>query len=83
MFIYRYTTDNGAFYYYNTEKGSCHGNGKPCEGYEATMHALKAYTERERVPLRWILYDSWFYSKVRPSVPNAWLKCAFQPCIRR
>ena len=58
-----YTTDNGAYYYYNTMQGSCHGNGLPCEGYEPTIHALKAYTLEQKLPVRWILYDSWFYSK--------------------
>lgn len=49
-----YTTDNGAFYYYNTEPG---------KNYEATILDLKAYAVREKIPFRWVLYDSWFYEK--------------------
>lgn len=49
-----YTTDNGAFYYYNTEKD---------KNYEETILDLKAYTVKEKVPVKWILYDSWFYPK--------------------
>ena len=49
-----YTTDNGAYYYYKTEDG---------KNYEETILDLKAYTVREKVPIRWILYDSWFYAK--------------------
>jgi hypothetical protein len=49
-----YTTDNGAYYYYNTEPG---------KNYEDTVLDLKAYTVAENIPIRWILYDSWFYAK--------------------
>lgn len=49
-----YTTDNGAYYYYNTEPGT---------NYETTILDLKAYTVQKKIPIRWILYDSWFYSK--------------------
>ena len=49
-----YTTDNGAYYYYKTEPG---------KNYEQTILDLKQYTVTERIPVRWILYDSWFYAK--------------------
>eukprot|EP01043_Picozoa_sp_COSAG02_P020852 COSAG02_NODE_1040_length_15035_cov_198.613819_2_plen_825_part_00 len=49
-----YTTDNGAYYYYNTEDG---------KNYEDTILDLKRYTVKEKIPINWILYDSWFYSK--------------------
>eukprot|EP00040_Diaphanoeca_grandis_P033743 m.207342 g.207342 ORF g.207342 m.207342 type:complete len:853 (+) comp32982_c0_seq1:157-2715(+) len=49
-----YTTDNGAYYYYNTIPG---------QNYEETILALHTYTVTEKIPIKWILYDSWFYSK--------------------
>lgn len=42
------------YYYYKTEDG---------KNYEETVLDLKQYTLRESIPIRWILYDSWFYSK--------------------
>jgi hypothetical protein len=42
-----YTTANGAFYYYKTEEGS---------NYETTIIDLHAYTVKERIPIKWILY---------------------------
>eukprot|EP00041_Stephanoeca_diplocostata_P005931 m.71454 g.71454 ORF g.71454 m.71454 type:complete len:825 (-) comp16082_c0_seq11:633-3107(-) len=58
-----YTTDNGAYYYYNTVDGNCHNNFNVCKGYQPTILSLKEYVDKIRVPIRWILYDSWFYSK--------------------
>ena len=61
-----YTTDNGAFYYYNTINGSCYGDGHrntTCVGYEETIIALKKDADANKIPIRWILYDSWFYLK--------------------
>ena len=49
-----WTTANGAYYYYNTEPG---------KNYEQTILDLKTYVDKERIPVRWVLYDSWFYSK--------------------
>jgi len=49
-----YTTDNGAYYYYNTE---------PNKTYETTVLDLKTYAVAEHIPFRWVLYDSWFYRK--------------------
>ena len=49
-----YTTANGAYYYYNTE---------PAKNYQETMLDLKAYADREKIPISWILYDSWWYLK--------------------
>lgn len=43
-----------AYYYYNTEPG---------KNYEDTILDLHAYMEQESIPVRWILYDSWFYLK--------------------
>jgi hypothetical protein len=56
-----YTTSNGAFYYYNTE---------PNQNYEETMLALKDYTVQAKIPVKWILYDSWFYRKTNHTDAN-------------
>ena len=47
-----YSTDNGAYYYYNTE---------PNKTYEQTIIDIKKYVDEENIPVRWILIDSWFY----------------------
>jgi hypothetical protein len=58
-----YTTDNGAYYYYHTEAG---------QNYEQTILALKRATVAAAIPIRWILYDSWFYAKANSSsTPSA------------
>lgn len=58
-----YTTDNGAYYYYNTIQGSCYTAKDKCVGYEETFHALKSHLATARIPVRWALLDSWFYAK--------------------
>ncbi|KAL4218854.1 hypothetical protein ACF0H5_021442 [Mactra antiquata] len=47
-----YWTDNGAYYYYNTETG---------ETYEQTMYDVKNYADKVKIPFRYIQYDSWWY----------------------
>ena len=49
-----YTTDNGAYYYYNTMPG---GN------YEDTVVAIKKYADDIELPIKYILLDSWWYFK--------------------
>lgn len=49
-----YTTDNGAYYYYNTE---------PNKNYEDTLIDLKAYADNNEIPYKYILLDSWWYYK--------------------
>ncbi len=49
-----YSTDNGAYYYYNTIKG---------KNYQDTMLAVKAYADQEGIPYRYWLADSWWYYK--------------------
>lgn len=44
------STDNGAFYYYNTA---------PSLDYEDTMVAVKQYSDAVRIPYRYWLLDSW------------------------
>lgn len=58
-----YTTDNGAYYYYNTINRTCYHTYAACVGYEETVLALKKHADDLGLPFRWILYDSWFYSK--------------------
>jgi hypothetical protein len=41
-----YTTDNGAYYYYNTEPG---------KNYQDTILDLHTYLTQENIPVRWIL----------------------------
>jgi len=47
-----YSTDNGAYYYYNPDKD-----------YGQTLRAVHAYARRERIPYRYALLDSWWYEK--------------------
>lgn len=45
-----YTTDNGAYYYYNTVPGL---------NYQDTMVAVKEYSDSLKLPYRYYLLDSW------------------------
>ena len=57
-----YSTDNGAYYYYNTEPG---------QSYETTVLNVKKYADAMHIPYRYILLDSWWYFKVsRPDEPG-------------
>ena len=47
-----YTTDNGAYYYYNTE---------PSEDYGTTLINVKNYADEQDLPYKYILLDSWWY----------------------
>lgn len=47
-----YTTDNGAYYYYNTVAGG---------DYLDTVKAVKQYADRVGLPYKWVLLDSWWY----------------------
>lgn len=49
-----YTTDNGMYYYYNTE---------PNHNYEETLVGVKKYADSEQIPYKYILLDSWWYYK--------------------
>ncbi|MFX0006843.1 MAG: hypothetical protein ACFFAV_08955 [Candidatus Hermodarchaeota archaeon] len=49
-----YWTDNGAYYYYKTEKGM---------NYEDTMITIKEYFEKNRIPIKYYNFDSWWYLK--------------------
>jgi len=57
-----YSTDNGAFYYYQTEHGM---------DYEQTLLEVRRYMEHERVPVKHMLVDSyWYYKDERDAVTN-------------
>ena len=47
-----YSTDNGAYYYYQTEPGKT---------YEETLLDVAAYAKRAAIPYRYVLLDSWWY----------------------
>lgn len=49
-----YSTDNGAFYYYNTETG---------KNYQETLIDVKNYADSAGIPYRYVLLDSWWYYK--------------------
>ncbi|VDI03427.1 Hypothetical predicted protein [Mytilus galloprovincialis] len=49
-----YWTDNGAYYYYNTEANKT---------YEQTMKDVFDYAQREKIPYRYLQLDSWWYYK--------------------
>ena len=47
-----YATDNGAFYYYDTESG---------ESYETTLLDVQRYWESLDLPFHYVWWDSWWY----------------------
>ncbi|XP_071096504.1 uncharacterized protein [Haliotis cracherodii] len=49
-----YWTDGGAFYYYNTEKN---------KNYEQTILDVRAEVEKNKIPYRYVQYDSYWYYK--------------------
>lgn len=53
-----YWTDNGATYYYNYDQGM---------GYAGTLIALRRRYAQERIPIRYLQLDSWWYQKTRTS----------------
>jgi hypothetical protein len=60
-------TDNGAYYYYNTEKGKT---------MQQTMDDLVQYLKSLSLPVRHFMYDSWWYWKECGGMgPNTWLNC--------
>jgi hypothetical protein len=49
-----YWTDNGAFYYYNYD---------PALGYIGTLEALVDHYREQKIPIRYLQLDSWWYYK--------------------
>eukprot|EP00039_Didymoeca_costata_P026389 m.15829 g.15829 ORF g.15829 m.15829 type:complete len:770 (+) comp5505_c0_seq1:20-2329(+) len=58
-----YSTDNGAFYYYQTEDGVPGKRVPPTTGktYEQTLIDVKKYADSEGIPYKYVLLDSWWY----------------------
>ncbi|CAK0821955.1 unnamed protein product [Prorocentrum cordatum] len=70
-----YSTDNGAFYYYQTE-GHAPKRGPPYtpgHTYEETLIDVKAYAVRSSIPYRYILLDSWWYYQGKGSGVKNWI----------
>lgn len=55
-----YWTDNGAYYYYRTEKGL---------NYEQTLEKLDNYVEHIKLPIKYYQLDSWWYKKAYRWMP--------------
>ncbi|KAK3742202.1 hypothetical protein RRG08_056560 [Elysia crispata] len=58
-----YWTDNGAYYYYNTEKG---------KNYEDTIVDEVAYLKAQGLPVKYLQIDSWFYPKGHVKGTKTW-----------
>ncbi|XP_076436393.1 uncharacterized protein LOC143275932 isoform X2 [Babylonia areolata] len=58
-----YWTDNGAYYYYNTEKG---------KNYEETLPDVMSYASEQRIPYRYLQLDSWWYPKDSLKAVTTW-----------
>ncbi|OWF39492.1 uncharacterized protein LOC110464957 [Mizuhopecten yessoensis] len=54
-----YWTDNGAFYYYNTEDADVGRNIT----YEQTLTDVKTYSSMHKIPYKYLQIDSWWYYK--------------------
>jgi len=59
-----FDTDNGAFYYYNTEPG---------KNYEDTLIDVKRYADASGVPVRHLQLDSWWYIKGQNGGTKTWV----------
>ncbi len=53
-----YWTDNGAYYYYNYD---------PQKGYAGTIQAIADHYKEQRIPIKYMQLDSWWYQKTRVS----------------
>lgn len=58
-----FTTDNGAYYYYNTE---------PDTDYGQTLVSVKKYADRVGIPYSYVLLDSWWYYKGQNGGVSNW-----------
>ncbi|CAG5129545.1 unnamed protein product, partial [Candidula unifasciata] len=58
-----YWTDNGAYYYYNTEQG---------KNYEDTLLSAKADWTNRKIPYKYLQIDSWFYPKDSTKAVTTW-----------
>lgn len=57
---YGYWTDNGAVYYYRFD---------PKLGYTGTLKAVLQNYRDEKIPVRYLQLDSWWYDKAYPGMP--------------
>ena len=73
-----YSTDNGAFYYYQTEGGTPgkYGAGK---NYEDTLIDVKQYADKESIPYKYVLLDSWWYYKGKSGGVTEWVGRPVKP----
>jgi hypothetical protein len=62
-------TDNGAYYYYKTEKGM---------KYDDMLVSIKDYFEEHQIPIRYFNFDSWWYLKHT----NKIFTTIFRPIVR-
>jgi len=62
-------TDNGAYYYYKTERGM---------NYEETLVLIKDYFEEHNIPIQYFNFDSWWYQKYT----NKAFTTIFRPIVR-
>mmetsp|Transcript_14835 Transcript_14835/g.43962 ORF Transcript_14835/g.43962 Transcript_14835/m.43962 type:complete len:865 (-) Transcript_14835:64-2658(-) len=58
-----YSTDNGAYYYYQTEPG---------KDYEDTLYDVADYAKEQKIPYRYVLLDSWWYFKGKGGGVATW-----------
>ena len=71
-----YSTDNGAFYYYQTEGHQAGKRGPPYtpgKTYEATLIDVKDYAASVGVPYHYVLLDSWWYYQGEGSGVTNWI----------
>ena len=53
-----FSTDNGAYYYYNTAPGKFAPG--PRQDYQDTLLGVHAYAQKEGIPYKHVLLDSWW-----------------------
>ncbi|KAK3085506.1 hypothetical protein FSP39_004325 [Pinctada imbricata] len=58
-----YWTDNGAYYYYNTETRT---------SYESTFEEVQKYSMLEKIPYKYVQLDSWWYYKGHDAAVKNW-----------
>eukprot|EP00051_Salpingoeca_urceolata_P021745 m.344479 g.344479 ORF g.344479 m.344479 type:complete len:749 (-) comp19854_c2_seq17:290-2536(-) len=63
MELLGYSTDNGAYYYYQTEAG---------KNYEDTLIDVHEYAQKEGIPYKYVLLDSWWYYKGKYDGVKTW-----------
>ena len=59
----------GAYYYYYTEPDP---SGKGRATYEQTLLDVHAYAQQEHIPYKYVLLDSWWYTKGKAGGVAQW-----------